>query len=385
MRPKRKQSVGSLDSLLDTMTNVVGILVILLAVTQLGVGDAVKRIRGAMLEVSAEEFEKLKLRASELNDMIDDEAEVSVEAGQQREVDAASLSTVSNLIAEMKVALAKLAEIQVEADETRKLIERREEKVAALEQETADVEEQLAKLQEQLEKTPKPEAPTAKIVRLPNPREVPRNWEQVLFVCRNGRIMQLDLEDLLKRAHKAIARTYRGKPLPKITLGEKGNAREGIALNCKALGEIFENDDVGDADFRVLIEVRDQVPYLLYEVREDGGESAEEVLELRSRYQQQIRRMLRNQYVRFLVWPDSFDVYLAARDITEERGIAAGWELRHQDSEYRRPLIDKRGTQVFCEDYKPKPKPPEPKTPPRPPMPDPALEGRKVPPKDIVD
>ena len=35
---------GGLDSLLDTMTNVVGILVIVLVVTQLGVSDAVQRI-----------------------------------------------------------------------------------------------------------------------------------------------------------------------------------------------------------------------------------------------------------------------------------------------------------------------------------------------------
>ena len=44
MRPRRKKQTGSLDSLLDTMTNVVGILVILLVVTQLGMDDAVRRI-----------------------------------------------------------------------------------------------------------------------------------------------------------------------------------------------------------------------------------------------------------------------------------------------------------------------------------------------------
>ena len=44
MRRAKKQSGASLDSLLDTMTNVVGILVILLTVTQLGVSDAVRRI-----------------------------------------------------------------------------------------------------------------------------------------------------------------------------------------------------------------------------------------------------------------------------------------------------------------------------------------------------
>ena len=48
MRKKRiEEEDVSLDSLLDTMTNVVAILVILLIVTQLGVSDAVKRIAAA--------------------------------------------------------------------------------------------------------------------------------------------------------------------------------------------------------------------------------------------------------------------------------------------------------------------------------------------------
>jgi hypothetical protein len=47
-RRSSDESEGGLDSLLDTMTNVVGILVIVLVVTQLGVGDAVRRITDAI-------------------------------------------------------------------------------------------------------------------------------------------------------------------------------------------------------------------------------------------------------------------------------------------------------------------------------------------------
>ena len=71
MRRPRKSSGGSLDSLLDTMTNVVGILVILLTVTQLGVSDAVKRIgtgggvKPEVIEQARQQLEELlKLRAA---------------------------------------------------------------------------------------------------------------------------------------------------------------------------------------------------------------------------------------------------------------------------------------------------------------------------------
>ncbi len=60
-RRRRKDSGASLDSLLDTMTNVVGILVIVLIVTQLGVGDAVKRISANLPDISEAEYELAKL------------------------------------------------------------------------------------------------------------------------------------------------------------------------------------------------------------------------------------------------------------------------------------------------------------------------------------
>ena len=44
-RSARRGEAESLDSLLDTMANVVGILVMLVAVSQLSLGDAVERIR----------------------------------------------------------------------------------------------------------------------------------------------------------------------------------------------------------------------------------------------------------------------------------------------------------------------------------------------------
>ena len=44
MKRKKRNTGGSLDSLLDTITTVVGILIILLIVVQLGADSAVKRI-----------------------------------------------------------------------------------------------------------------------------------------------------------------------------------------------------------------------------------------------------------------------------------------------------------------------------------------------------
>ena len=65
MRRPKKQSGANLDSLLDTMTNVVGILLILLTVTQLGMSDAVKRI-STTATVKPEQIDEALRRFHEL-------------------------------------------------------------------------------------------------------------------------------------------------------------------------------------------------------------------------------------------------------------------------------------------------------------------------------
>ena len=97
-RKNGNEDEGAMDSLLDTMTNVVGILVIVLVVTQLGVGDAVSRITES-IKVDPEEFEakknklvvlkqtkvNLKLEVAQLKkDVHQDEAEVSLEQGRTK-------------------------------------------------------------------------------------------------------------------------------------------------------------------------------------------------------------------------------------------------------------------------------------------------------------
>lgn len=72
-RKRKDSSEGGLDSLMDAMTNVVGILVFVLILTQLGVGDAVEQMRQrtlALTPVSAEEYEAMKLRAAELDKLL---------------------------------------------------------------------------------------------------------------------------------------------------------------------------------------------------------------------------------------------------------------------------------------------------------------------------
>ena len=116
MRPRRKKALGSLDSLLDTMTNVVGILVILLAVTQLGVGDAVKRIRGALVEVSSDEIAQLQAQTVDMEKLVEAQMQAAKEANDRREIDQATLDATSRLIIEQRIVVAELKKREAETE-----------------------------------------------------------------------------------------------------------------------------------------------------------------------------------------------------------------------------------------------------------------------------
>ena len=74
MKPTRgaDEDDGGLDSLLDTMTNVVGILVLVLIVTQMSVADVVTRItsKNQIDEQAVEELnQQLEIERAELRDL----------------------------------------------------------------------------------------------------------------------------------------------------------------------------------------------------------------------------------------------------------------------------------------------------------------------------
>ncbi|HCO23058.1 MAG TPA: hypothetical protein DIT97_08365, partial [Gimesia maris] len=171
-RRKSSSSGASLDSLLDTMTNVVGILVIMLTVTQLGVGEAVNRITSAIEE---EDMERAEQKVAELDELLKLEKE-QLETVKELTADKTTVNPEQQkeLAEKLKKELEKLKEIQVNIEKLKKEIAERDKQVKSLEQSIVAKETELADIKAKLAKTPDPgPTPNAKIVNLPNPRDAP--------------------------------------------------------------------------------------------------------------------------------------------------------------------------------------------------------------------
>jgi len=364
MKRKKGSSGGaSLDSLLDTMTNVVGILVILLTVTQLGVGEAVERIKGAITE---EDMERSQEQVKELDSLLaleKDQLKTIKELTEQKEN--VNVKEQRELAEKLKKELEKLKEIQIDIAQLKKQIEERDKQVKTIEESIVVKEKELADIKAKLAKTPDPgPTPNAKIVNLPNPRDAPKGAKAIEYVCRHGRIMHVDIDQLRALALQAIAQSRL------VTAPEQ-------PVDCDKLVQLFENKNVGNRNWRVKLKPVGGVPYLVLELREGRGDTSERLSKSSALFRQEIRKINpRLFYLNFRVWADSYDTYLVARTYADQRDLMAGWSALDPNSDFRVSLGS--DIKLTCEGYKPPPSQPKPPEPDLPPPTKRKLSGNKI-------
>ncbi len=367
MKRKKGSSGGaSLDSLLDTMTNVVGILVILLTVTQLGVGEAVERIKEALPEITDEDMDRTKKQVEELESLLkleEEQLQTVKDLTQQKKK--VNIDEQKALAAKLKKELEKLKEIQINIVALKKQVSERDEKVKTLEKTIDEKETELADIKAKLAKTPDPgPTPNAKIVNLPNPRDAPKEAKPIEFVCRGGRIIHVEIPLLQNIALKAIAQSRL------VTAQEQ-------AVDCDKLVKLFQNRNVGNRDWRIRLKPVGGVPYLVLELREGRGDTSERLRKSSALFRQQLQKVNpRLFYLNFRVWSDSYDTYLVAREYTTQRGVLAGWVALDSNSEFRVPLGGK--LKLTCQGYVAPPAKPKPAAPDLPPPTERKLPGNKV-------
>ena len=159
---------GGLDSLLDTMTNVVGILILVLIATQLGVKDAVSRIADSEVvdaETLATAREKLQLTQEQKQALLASLKQLQPTDASGREVQLADLRRKINEArtqVQQTTAVANQFALKLEQDKKKAEQAKQElkdmaaskEKKEALQKELNAALEQEAKLKALLDKTP---------------------------------------------------------------------------------------------------------------------------------------------------------------------------------------------------------------------------------------
>jgi len=348
----------SLDSLMDTLTNVVGILVIILLFTVINAADAVKRIKGFVDEISDRQYREALAHSQQINKLLEEHREHWEELDQQLPAEQLSLQRQKELIELLKQDLQKLATSKVNIEDMKKQLEERRTRVKKIEDDIGAKEKEIASLRARLASTPaRGPDQDAKIVNLPEPREAPKGAKAVVFICRKGRVVPLDIPGL------------QAKALDALQAASRAVVRQN-AIDCEKLAGIFQKKYVGDRYCQVKIRIGgDAKPYLAVEPRPDAGDKTETIGKRTSQFSRWIQGLDPEKfYLDFRVFSDSFDTYLEARNAAARQGVLAGWIPYAPTSEYWIPFgVDLKMTCLGKQPAKPPPaKPTDPNRPPAP-------------------
>lgn len=354
---------GNLDSMLDTLMNVVGILVIVLVAVQISSQEAASRIAAHLQQVDPEEVAKLeqavaaaKARAAAAASALHDQRQDATDPKAELTRLQAALQVEENLARQAADRAASLEKERAAANSAAR--QAAEKTASALAQRERDQKTLAARLQNmriEFDKLPSLEAPPLKQVRLPDPRPAPAKVTEIHVLCREGHIWLVDIPSLQEKAQKRADFVVRSKKLDLD--GDRWIADGETFL------EEFNKAPVKEAGFEMTLAIASKRwPQLVLTRMKGRGETMDEAVKASGEFARTLRRLGPETHVlRFFVWPDSFEPYLKVRELAGERGYAAGWEPMTSSDEYRISL----GKYAIGE--KPPPKPADPNAKPPPP------------------
>lgn len=344
MRRRSEEDDGaSLDSLLDTMTNVVGILVIVLVVTQLGVGDAVSRIT----ESDAVDPEKLKEAQAQLATVtdrrdelkrqlaalkpVDSKAHAGRLANLQQQLDTAQLTLTSY----QQMAMRKQQQVALlmdQAEEAQQQVEQNEKETSELKAQIKSSLDEVARLESIVEEMPERGQLAPKVVTLPNPRPAPEGAKALYFMCVNNKVYPLNVTGARDVARKRAEFMVQSKRLDRDPVN-------GIDPQV-FLDEFDKLTSLKDDYFELEMTVSGgRYPRLTFHPRSTGGFTIQEIKGDRSRFRRLMEATDETQYyARFYVLPDSYEAYVEARRVCSEVGLLAGWIPQGESWEYTTAL-----------------------------------------------
>ena len=370
-------------ALMDTMTNVVGVLIIVLVLIGIGLAKSVKKVLSDLPNVTAEEHAQLKKEIADSKPKADP-AQVKLETARLREL--LEKAKMELMAAETTKEKQNIPVFDLEglARKIEALKKERDQKKAL----TDDLLGQIEKMKARLDTTPVYEAPSATVVRLPNPRAMPEKADINRFLVMGGKVYYVNQEELIKVAERelrtkestltAIRELVKGpdgRPqMVKDKFGRLVPVRK-VVYDPKKLAAYFLDRPIGDGDLKIEVPPPNspRVPIRLVP-KSDGGESVQQIKSLASGFQSNLRQWKNDPkaVVWFYVFKDSIETYLVAREFADAIGVPVGWEM------YGNGFWQAALAPEFVTDYTP----PAPAPPPAPGTP-PAM--KIAPPKAMLD
>lgn len=313
----------SLDGLMDTMTNVVGTLLLILIIVQLQVSNRASSIEESLSQVKKQQVDEAKMQIEEGRKKLalaesdwekrkpGEKAVYEALAAKQEDV-----KRQETTIQERGVKLLSL-------DELEKQIATRKGEVDLKKKEVAKVIEERTRIQALLDKTPVVSGPPPIDIHVPVSRPLPAKPEYLRILVLSNRLYTLPDTGKVRQFIDAQLGPQKGRIL-KIKKPEVFDQNlllgflQKLPLHYPGLDVVFRlaraNDD------RVTLELKPLA---------DGGDPVDQIKAFNSGFRAAVdsTRGQPNKVIWFHVHPDSIAAYHEARDECTRLGISAGWEF----------------------------------------------------------
>lgn len=243
----------NLDSLMDAVTNVVGVLMIVFVMMSLNTARTLQKILSDLPPVTKEQHEELKKKVEQMPPAPADPKTVEEEkkkAEQDLKKAVEQLQTVDTSEAQSRMKFMDLDSFRKQLEDAKKQRETQRKEVERL---LAEVE----RMKALLDQTPvfKPEPPT--YVRLPNPRPFPENPNETRILVAKQGVLFLNEKEFIKPVTDGLDKIrsqfeykeVKIDPFLKMLEGVFGNANAGRAAwpEIAPLVNTFQLDQVAQA------------------------------------------------------------------------------------------------------------------------------------------
>ncbi len=326
-------------ALMDTMTNVVGVLIIVLVMIGIGLAKSVRKVLSDLPPVTIEEHAKLKKEVEDATPK-DDPKKVEEETAKLQQ----TLTKTTEELKTMEVSKEKQNIKIVDLDQLTKQIDERKKEREAKKASVDKLLAELDALKARLDTTPVYQAPPATIVKLPNPRPMPEKAEVQHFLVVGGRVVFTNDEEFsklvegeLKRSEASIALSREtvkgadGKPVMQRDKSGRLSPQRKVVFDSKKLAAHFARLRLGNRDIKVEVVPSPNSPRIPMKLSPapGAGETAEQAKNLVSVFQSLLRKFKIDPQavVWFHVYKDSIPTYLAIREIADQMGVPVGWDL----------------------------------------------------------
>jgi len=326
------------DSLLDTMTNAVGILIIVLAVSYLVFVDNMDRVANLNVKpasASAGDYHQLQAESERLDGILEQLEKEWKTAQRDMQHHQAQLDQIQTIADTLTSILTQYDSNLVDVQAVERTLRKDRNLPQALGNEINYLKEQINKfqyssnLQRQLPK------PKVTIARVPDPVPAPEGAERITFLCRYGQVVYYRTDEMAQLLYQGIADAT-GSELPNSTIKISDFDRivkyfdthtialHGLRWRLSVI-QRFDAANVIHRDLKAFLEwPADHI-----------GETYQEIKKNDSQYRKTVSEFAdKHVYAKYYVWGDSFPEYAVAREIIDEQKIPAGWVAKEGDAEY---------------------------------------------------